>query len=259
MSRTTFLSGLLDPVLNPMLKLGPMWALILVSFLLTLIVTLIYKFVTNQELLGKLKKDLKKLQKDMKELKDHPQKMMKKQKEMWAKNMEYMRHSSFKSMLFTIIPVLIVFGWLSAHLAYEPLIAGEEFNVTLELSEVPTTPPEAELPQGLRLVEGYPKGNGASVVFSFVGEAGNYISPPLRLSYANQSCDVPIIIAENVKAGDYTYPQIKCDASKIDGITVSNKQLRPLSPIGLRVTWFWAYIILSVVFSMVLRKILNVH
>ncbi len=195
----------------------------------------------------------------MKELKDNPKKMMKKQKEMWSKNMEYMRHSSFKSMIFTIIPVIIIFGWLSAHLAYMPLVEGEDFNVSLEFANAPKVPPEAAIPKGLTLVEGYPKGNKNMVLYSFVGKAGKYESPPLRFTVDNEICDVPLIIVESEAQMEYTYPIIKCDAKPINQITISNKPLRPLSSLGLHLTWFWSYLILSVLFSMGLRKLLKVY
>ena len=117
----------LEPVLGPFLSLGPFWAIFIISLILTLLVTVIYKYATNQKRMKQLKDELKKLQKDMKSLKDNPKKMMKKQKELMSKNMEYMKHS-FRATIFTIIPVIIVFGWLNANLAYDPLIADEPFN-----------------------------------------------------------------------------------------------------------------------------------
>jgi uncharacterized membrane protein (DUF106 family) len=51
------------------------------------------------------------------------------QKEMMELNMEMMKQS-FKSMLYTFIPLIILFTWMSANIAYEPINPGEEFTVT---------------------------------------------------------------------------------------------------------------------------------
>lgn len=51
------------------------------------------------------------------------------QKRAMETNMKYMIHS-MKPTLVTFIPLIIVFGWMSAHLAYNPIIPGQEFNST---------------------------------------------------------------------------------------------------------------------------------
>ena len=87
------------------------FTLIFLSFLLTLFVTLVYKWMTNQEMMKTLRDDLKKYQEEMKILSGEPEKMMNVQKKALEANMKYMMHS-FKPMLITFIPLIIVFGWL---------------------------------------------------------------------------------------------------------------------------------------------------
>ncbi len=255
-----FLSEMLQPVFGPLLNLGPFMALLIICLLLTFIVTIIYKFTTKQELMKKLKDELKEMQDKMKALKDSPEKMMKVQKKLMSKNMEYMRHS-FRATLFTIIPVIIIFGWLNAHLAYNPLLENEPFNVTLEMSELPTSPPIAEVPEQITIMEGYPKGAEKKVVYSFSGVAGIYDSPPLRFEYNNNICEVPLVIeAEGGK--DYVNPKVECKAGQITRAVVSNAPLKPLgnlSLFGWNPGWFGTYIILSVVFSMVIRKVMKIY
>jgi len=90
---------------------NPTVGLLIVSFLLTLLISLSYKFLTDQKLLKEHKDDVTRLQKELKGLKDEPQKMMEKQKELMEKNLKMMKHN-FKPMLFTFIPLIIIFGWL---------------------------------------------------------------------------------------------------------------------------------------------------
>src|SRR3989344_1774334 len=120
--------SLLDPVFSPLLQLHPLWGIAIISLILTWIITLVYKWVTDQKLMKELKDDIKSVQKEMKEFKDNPAKVMEIQKKAMEKNMQYMMHS-FKPMIFTLIPILIIFGWLNLHFAYEPLLPDAPFTV----------------------------------------------------------------------------------------------------------------------------------
>lgn len=100
-----------NAIFGSLIAKSPLGGLILVCFLLTLLMTVAYKYLTDQELMKSLKQEIKDFQKEMKELKDNPSKMMEIQKKAMEKNMKYMMHS-FKPMLFTFIPLIIIFGWL---------------------------------------------------------------------------------------------------------------------------------------------------
>ncbi len=89
----------------------PLAFIIGVSFLVTLFITLAYKYFTNQDEMKRLRKELKELQGAVKENKDDNTKVLELQKEAMQKNAEYMKHS-FKPMLVTFLPLIIVFGWL---------------------------------------------------------------------------------------------------------------------------------------------------
>ncbi|RLG10826.1 hypothetical protein DRN69_08545 [Candidatus Pacearchaeota archaeon] len=78
---------------------------------MSIFITLIYKYATNQQEMKRLKDELKELQKKAKEHKNEPEKVLEIQKELASKNLEYMKHS-FKPMIYTFIPIIIVFWWL---------------------------------------------------------------------------------------------------------------------------------------------------
>ena len=111
-------SDFLNPVLGPVMNLPNPWNLLLVSFILTGIITLLYKFLTDQKLMKELKDEMKGFQKEIKGLKDDPKKMMEVQKQAMEKNMKYMIQS-LKPTLFTFIPIIFIFGWLRNY--YEAL------------------------------------------------------------------------------------------------------------------------------------------
>ncbi len=95
------------------LGLEPLPFLIILSAILSLMVTMVYKFLTDQVLMKELKADLKKYQEKMKENKGDLQKMSELQKESMAVNMRYMKQT-MKPMLVTMLPFLAIFAYLKS-------------------------------------------------------------------------------------------------------------------------------------------------
>jgi len=76
----SFHAHILDSVFNPLLNLPTLWAVILLSFLISLIITVVYKYTTDQNLMKQLKSEMKEFQKEIKELRKEPEKAMQVQK-----------------------------------------------------------------------------------------------------------------------------------------------------------------------------------
>jgi len=91
----------------------PALFIIVASLLIAVLITLIYKYTSNQKEMKRLKEELKSLQGRMKEHKGDAGKMMEVQKELAQKNLQYMSHS-FKPMIFTFVPVILIFWWLGS-------------------------------------------------------------------------------------------------------------------------------------------------
>jgi len=103
-----------NATLGRILELPEPYGLLALSFALTLLTTLAYKFFTDQNLMKTLKEEMKDLQKQMKDG-DHPaEHKMSLQKQVLEKNMKYMKQS-FKPMLITFLPIIILFGWLRSY------------------------------------------------------------------------------------------------------------------------------------------------
>lgn len=105
------LEGFFNFIFGPLLKLGDLYSLIIISFLLTFLITWVYKIFTDQKLMKSLKDQIQEHQKEMKNHKDNPEKLMEIQKKAMDANFQYMKHS-FKPTLFTFIPLIIFFSWL---------------------------------------------------------------------------------------------------------------------------------------------------
>ncbi len=99
----------------------PKESVILISFLITLIMTLITKKFTDQNRMKELKGIQKACQIKLKDNAGNPAKMAEIQKEMMSCSMELLKHS-FKPMIFTMIPLLILFWWIRG--VYSPILSG---------------------------------------------------------------------------------------------------------------------------------------
>jgi uncharacterized membrane protein (DUF106 family) len=107
-------TSFLDPILNPVMSVGAPYNLILMAFILTAGITLVYKFATDQKLMKELKADMKGMQKKMKALREHPEQMMALQKKAMEKNLKYMMQS-LRPTLITFVPIIFIFGWLKLY------------------------------------------------------------------------------------------------------------------------------------------------
>jgi len=99
----------------------PKESIIFISIVVTAISTLLMKWLTNQEHLKSLKKRQKELQEEVKKHKDDGEMVKELQKEMLSITGTMMK-SSFKPLLVTFIPFLILIYWLRS--IYTPLMGG---------------------------------------------------------------------------------------------------------------------------------------
>ena len=98
-------------MITELMKSYPKESVILVSIAVTLIMTLVSKYLTNQDRMRELKDVQKTCQIKLKENKDNAKKMAELQKQILECNMELMKHS-MKPLLFTFIPLILLIGWL---------------------------------------------------------------------------------------------------------------------------------------------------
>jgi len=97
--------------LESLMLASPKLSVIIVSFLITLVMTLVTKKFSDQNRMKELKKIQKACQIKLKDAKGNPEEMGKIQKEMMSCSMELMKHS-FRPMLFTFLPLIFIFWWI---------------------------------------------------------------------------------------------------------------------------------------------------
>ncbi len=254
------------PILS---SFGPLLSIILISFAISLGITLIYKFTTNQQTMSSIKSEMNSLRKQMKETKD-PAKMGEINSRLMEKTMEQLR-ASMRPMMITMIPALLVLGWMQGNIAYQQIMPGEAFTATAHFSEGAQGEITLSAP-GLELMSPAMQNASKEVRWKLKGNAGRY---ELEYHYNNEVYTREAVITEKweyadpvlekeasflgISTGD-SYP-IKKD-SQIQRITIDNKPVHPfggLSIFGWQPGWLGSYIILSLVFSMGLRALLKVN
>jgi len=259
------LGSILDPIFSPLLKMPPIISIALIAFIVTIIITLIHKFTTDQKKMKEIKKEMKTHQDEMKKCKDDPKKMMDINKKVMEKNMEFMKHS-FKPMLFSFLPIILIFGWLNTHMVYYPIMPEQEFDIALtfdpsaigkEVKLIEIIPSEGieilnsetQKIESLGIKKTFGTNWVGSANFKLEGLEGRYT---LRFEYEETTYEKDLLITEERR---YEEPELKInDGTALKSIEVGNEPIKPFFGIG----WLGSYIIFAMVFSIVLRKLLNV-
>jgi len=253
-----FLNPVFDFLFSWLLPLPPFWSIFILSFLVSVIIVLITKYTTNQDLMKHLKEESKSLQKQMKELKESPEKMMEVQKKHMESSMKYMSQS-FRPLIFTFIPIILIFGWMSAHLAYEPIMPGQEFSVKVQLEKgIGPVRVSAAPPEGISLTSDVAKETSDGVaIFTFkAGEQGLYSSPGITFAVNNKSYTKDVLVSPERK---YANPIKLVRDKTVRSIETLHEKIKVITIGTFSLTWLWSYIIFSIFFSSVLRKMLKIY
>lgn len=252
----SFLDPVLNPVLGPLLTKSPLLIVILVSLIISVIITVVYKFATNQTEMKRLKEQQKDFQKRMKELRSNPEEMMKVQKEAMKSNMDYMKHS-LKATLITMLPIILIFSWMSGHLSFEPIYPGESYSVTAVFTKGVTGNAELVADEGTELSsDAQQEIAGGEVTWRMKSSAGEHL---LTVKTGEVSQQKKVLITKELQ---YENQFSMFKDSDIEKITINYDKLKPLGDIsifGWYPGWLAIYFISSIGFSLGLRKLLKVY
>jgi uncharacterized membrane protein (DUF106 family) len=246
------MSSIFDPVFVPLIRISPLLAVVVLSLLITFIMTIIYKYMTNQKRMKEMKDKLNGFQKEIKAAGKDQKRMMEINKEMMMINAEYMKHS-LKPMIVSWIPVLLIFAWMSANLAYYPIHPGEAFNATLKFAPgVSGNVTISSFPQ-LSIEGSTTKPVENSIAYwALSGNEGSYT---LSFSFQNRSYEKKVKISSGT---GYENPVTKL-AGNITSIEISNRAMKVVKIGNFSMGWFWSYFILALLFNTILRKIMKVY
>ena len=246
----------LNPIFGWLLNIPPILAILFLSLLLGLLSILLQKYMTDQAKMKRLKEDTKKYQKQIKEAqkKKDQKKMMKIQQKMMPLQMSLMKES-FKPLLVTMIPFLIIFFWLSNHFAFYPIVPDEPFTVTAEFEEGLGGEATLSVPEQLSLTEPTKQVEDGVATWTLVGPPGRYT---LELAYAGATVSREVLITEE---REYVQPEKPLSGS-VESFNVNNKKLLPagngFALFGWKPGWIFWYILFSIPISLGLKKLLGV-
>ncbi|MBI2654659.1 DUF106 domain-containing protein [Candidatus Woesearchaeota archaeon] len=250
----------LNFVLSPLLKMPPLLAVIVISLIISLIVILITKYTTNQELMKTLKEEINEQQKQIKELKNNPAKAMEVQKKAMEANMKYMSHS-LKPTLITLLPIILIFGWMNANFAHEGIAPQQEFNVYAIFDKAANGEADIIVPEGLEII-GDKKVNLApaainkknfdrAAMWTLKGQEGEHI---IEILYNDEKQQKSVLI-DNAK---YIEPSRNYNGM-VRNVQIEYKPKKILNIFGWKIGWLGTYIIFSILFTSVLRKFMKVY
>ena len=102
--------------LTELIQSNPKISIVALAFLVSIAITLINYFMVDREKMKQIKQKQKQLREEMKKFKDNPEKMMEINKQMLEDMPEQLK-MSFKPMVITLVPLLILFAWLKSTFA----------------------------------------------------------------------------------------------------------------------------------------------
>jgi uncharacterized membrane protein (DUF106 family) len=246
-----------DPIMGFLmgwsLPLNPLVAVTIITLLISVMVVLIYKFTTNQSLMKQLKDEMKSLQADMKQLRDKPEQALEVQKKAMEANMKYMMQS-FRATFFTLIPIILIFGYMNAHWAFEPTHANEEFTVDI-LAKQSGTVVTAFPPPGIQITSEPEKSiTDGKAIFTF--KATQEGTQVIVFKADDNAYNVTVYVGNERR---YEPVNQAFKYGPVSQATVGLKKLIVLNLFGWQLGWLGTYILLSIVFSMILRKLLKIY
>ena len=189
-------SSFFNIIFSPLLALPTLLAIIILSFLVSLLIIVITKFMTDQALMKRLKEEMKEYQKQAKELKSEPAKAMAVQKKAMEVNMKYMM-KSFKPTIITFIPIILIFGWMSSTFAYESIKPGQEFSVTTFFGKDVNGNAQISASDGIDVVGNeIQKIENSQATWKLKGEEGEHI---LEFDYGDEKYQTSVLITNKNK------------------------------------------------------------
>ena len=162
--------------------------------------------------------------------------------------MKYMTQS-FKPTLFTFIPIIIIFSWLSAHLAFYPIAPDTTFSTTVFLKDGMGMNATLSAPEEITIIsDAKQKINAESVTWKLKGKEGKY---NLEYEIGDKVYEKDVVIT---KTKEYAKVDKLVNDDLVNSIKINNEPIKAMNLFGWKVGWLGSYIIFSIIFSMLLRK-----
>lgn len=195
----------------------------------------------------RLKDEMKSLQKEMRNTKD-PQEISKLNKKLLKLNSEYMHHS-LKVNLYTFLPIILIFGWLANIFSGFPFEPNTTINLELTLKSLDENI-SLVLPNQLELVN--ETKTGSKVFYTILSkQEGSYDIKILP-------CNSSIKLISSTKLTNKTKAMQTINDACIKSAFIRYRPLK-FNILGIKMGWFWAYLLFSLFLSSIIRKMFKVY
>lgn len=239
----------LNSGLNWLLSLKPSYSILIISVFTVLLSTVAYKYLSNQNLIKQIKSRIKSLNAEIKQYKSDMQKSLELQNQILKHNMEMMP-LTMKPSMWTLVPMLLVFLWVSAVFSQQPIIAGSMFSVSvIDMNKandvnyyyytINNSFSRFEY-QGINTTE-----KGFDMVFKAPSQEGKYDYSMNGKNYSLIVSSKPLYFDRKISAKDFT-------------ANIVTEKLIVLNLFGWKLGYIGTYILYSIFVSMIVRKILDV-
>ncbi len=244
----SFLASIFDPLLN---LVGTFWFVVLISLAVSLLTVIIYKYTTNQTMMKGLKEDIKKLQGELKKHMSNQAKALSVQKEMMDKQMRMMSHSLTPTFI-TLLPIILLFGWLNSSLAYVPIAPDTQFTISVAFDDYVGNA-QLTVPKDITIVDNATKPINGTVDWRLSGKEGDYL---FEWNVGDKNYTKEVIISSNHQ---YASKLETINDGIVKSIQINYKDDKIFNLLGWKLGWFGTYFIFALLFSIILRKVMNVY
>jgi len=240
---------------------NPGISLVILSLIITVVTKIITKFTTDQTKLKAIRGETKELQKKMKEaLKKKNTKAYEKFQQRSLQLSQQQMQMSMKSLLYTFLPIILLFGLLRSNIANDSLNIGDDLDITIKLKEISeieiitlnnyTTKDTINIENKSNMI--IPKSKEFTLTLKNISVNEN-------ITLKTQNSVEKIEIRTSVyKTTDLT-KDYKFKDSDFASAKLNLKERIYVDFLFLKLTWFWTYFILAMIFSVALTKILKIY
>jgi len=230
-----------------LLRLNPIFALLLISIVTVTFSTLIYKRFSNQTEIKRLKGLVKDLNKEAKTHMDDKDKVLSIQNDILKYNMDLMK-LTMRPSFYTIIPLMFIFIWLSLVYAQIPIMPDSQFSVNvIDYTNLNTT---YDI-----ITDSY--SNFELLNYTYDDETATFVyKSPSTIGKYNYDLngETHSLIVSNHPV--YFEKKLALEDSDIE---INTEKQIILNLFGWKLGYIGTYIILSIFINTLVRKLLDVH
>ena len=249
----------------------PVLTIFLISLSISFIITIVYKFTTNQKLMKMLQADMKSLRSEIKNTKDTSQ-AAQLNKHLMEKTMQQMMQS-MKSTLITIVPIFFIFGWMSGNIAFAQVAPNEQFTASIEFEDAVNSEATIQSETLEILTNSTQSVEGNRVEWKLQGSEGIH---EITYTYGDETYSREVILTDKWEYSDPYLEKKRSyfgiidigddnpikEESQISRIAVDLPSIHPLGgfrAFGWQPGWLATYFLFTLALTFPVRRLLKVH